>query len=133
MGGTTAKASVIRDGQPSITTEFHVGGKGSFGGRRAGTGVPIKTPAIDLAEVGAGGGSIAWVDEGGALRVGPQSAGSAARPGLLRAGRRRTDRHRCQPRPGLPGPRHVRGEHDEPVDANLPRRPSTTGSPARSA
>lgn len=80
MGGTTAKASVIRDGQPSITTEFHVGGKGSFGGRRAGTGVPIKTPAIDLAEVGAGGGSIAWVDEGGALRVGPQSAGSQPGP-----------------------------------------------------
>ena len=80
MGGTTAKASVIRNGEPSITTEFHVGGKGSFGGRRAGTGVPIKTPAIDLAEVGAGGGSIAWVDEGGALHVGPQSAGSQPGP-----------------------------------------------------
>src|SRR3712207_2222930 len=80
MGGTTAKASVIKDAEPAITTEFHVGGKGSFGGRRAGTGVPIKTPAIDLAEVGAGGGSIAWVDEGGALRVGPQSAGSQPGP-----------------------------------------------------
>ena len=42
--------------------------------------MPIKTPAIDLAEVGAGGGSIAWVDEGGALRVGPQSAGSQPGP-----------------------------------------------------
>ena len=80
MGGTTAKASVIRGGEPAITTEFHVGGKGSFGGRRAGTGVPIKTPAIDLAEVGAGGGSIAWVDDGGALRVGPRSAGSQPGP-----------------------------------------------------
>ena len=76
MGGTTAKACLIRGGQPDITREFHVGGKGSFGGRRAGTGVPIKLPAIDLAEVGAGGGSIAWIDEGGALRVGPRSAGS---------------------------------------------------------
>ncbi|GII01823.1 hydantoinase/oxoprolinase family protein [Planobispora takensis] len=80
MGGTTAKACVIRDGRPEITHEFHVGGKGSFGGRRAGTGVPVKTPAIDLAEVGAGGGSIAWVDAAGALRVGPRSAGSAPGP-----------------------------------------------------
>ncbi|MFC4585010.1 hydantoinase/oxoprolinase family protein [Sphaerisporangium corydalis] len=80
MGGTTAKTCVIRDGRPEITHEFHVGGKGSFGGRRAGTGVPIKTPAIDLAEVGAGGGSIAWVDAAGALRVGPRSAGSEPGP-----------------------------------------------------
>ncbi|MFD2469053.1 hydantoinase/oxoprolinase family protein [Amycolatopsis silviterrae] len=80
MGGTTAKACVVRGGKPDITHEFHVGGKGSFGGRRAGTGVPIKIPAIDLAEVGAGGGSIAWADEGGALRVGPRSAGSSPGP-----------------------------------------------------
>ncbi|MFF0861514.1 hydantoinase/oxoprolinase family protein [Nonomuraea sp. NPDC003560] len=80
MGGTTAKACVVRGGRPEITHEFHVGGKGSFGGRRAGTGVPIKTPAIDLAEVGAGGGSIAWLDPAGALRVGPRSAGSSPGP-----------------------------------------------------
>ncbi len=79
MGGTTAKAGVIRDGRPQITHDFHVGGKGSFGGRRSGTGIPVKVPAIDLAEVGAGGGSIAWVDDGGALRVGPRSA--SADPG----------------------------------------------------
>ncbi|MEW9548934.1 hydantoinase/oxoprolinase family protein [Nonomuraea sp. NPDC050783] len=80
MGGTTAKACVVRGGRPEITHEFHVGGKGSFGGRRAGTGVPIKTPAIDLAEVGAGGGSVAWIDAAGALRVGPRSAGSSPGP-----------------------------------------------------
>ncbi|MEU0568625.1 hydantoinase/oxoprolinase family protein [Nonomuraea sp. NPDC005983] len=80
MGGTTAKTCVVRDGRPEITHEFHVGGKGSFGGRRAGTGVPIKTPAIDLAEVGAGGGSIAWLDAAGALHVGPRSAGSSPGP-----------------------------------------------------
>src|SRR5262249_14735455 len=79
MGGTTAKAGVIREGRADLTHEFHVGGRGSFGGRRAGTGVPIKVPAIDLAEVGAGGGSVAWLDAGGALRVGPRSAG--AHPG----------------------------------------------------
>ncbi|MFG1701595.1 hydantoinase/oxoprolinase family protein [Nonomuraea sp. M3C6] len=80
MGGTTAKTCVVRGGRPEITHEFHVGGKGSFGGRRAGTGVPIKTPAIDLAEVGAGGGSVAWLDPAGALRVGPHSAGSSPGP-----------------------------------------------------
>ncbi|WP_433254913.1 hydantoinase/oxoprolinase family protein [Streptosporangium sp. CA-135522] len=80
MGGTTAKTCAIRNGRPEITHEFHVGGKGSFGGRRAGTGVPVKTPAIDLAEVGAGGGSVAWLDPAGALRVGPRSAGSEPGP-----------------------------------------------------
>ncbi|MBB2911995.1 N-methylhydantoinase A [Streptosporangium becharense] len=80
MGGTTAKTCVIRDGRPEITHEFHVGGRGSFGGRRAGTGVPIKTPAVDLAEVGAGGGSVAWVDAAGTLRAGPRSAGSEPGP-----------------------------------------------------
>ncbi|WP_336210359.1 hydantoinase/oxoprolinase family protein [Nonomuraea sp. LPB2021202275-12-8] len=86
MGGTTAKVCVVRGGRPEITREFHVGGKGSFGGRRAGTGVPIKTPAIDLAEVGAGGGSIAWIDDGGALRVGPRSAGSSPGPACYALG-----------------------------------------------
>ncbi len=86
MGGTTAKTCVIRNGRPEITHEFHVGGKGSFGGRRAGTGVPVKTPAIDLAEVGAGGGSIAWVDTAGALRVGPRSAGSSPGPACYGVG-----------------------------------------------
>ncbi|MCO6006539.1 hydantoinase/oxoprolinase family protein [Actinoallomurus purpureus] len=79
MGGTTAKAGLVRGGRPGVTHEFQVGGKGSFGGRRPGTGVPIKVPAIDLAEVGSGGGSIAWV-EAGALRVGPRSAGAAPGP-----------------------------------------------------
>ncbi|HEU5157227.1 MAG TPA: hydantoinase B/oxoprolinase family protein [Streptosporangiaceae bacterium] len=79
MGGTTAKAGLVRNGRPGVTHEFQVGGKGSFGGRRPGTGVPIKVPAIDLAEVGSGGGSIAWVDAG-TLRVGPRSAGADPGP-----------------------------------------------------
>ena len=91
MGGTTAKAGVIRDGAPDVTYQFHVGGRGSFGGRRSGTGVPIKVPAIDLAEVGAGGGSIAWVDPAGALHVGPHSAGAAPGPACYgRGGRQPT-------------------------------------------
>jgi N-methylhydantoinase A len=78
MGGTTAKAGLIRHGKPSITHEFRVGSHLSSG-IRAG-GYPIKIPVIDLAEVGAGGGSIAWVDAGGALQVGPLSAGAAPGP-----------------------------------------------------
>lgn len=86
MGGTTAKAGVVRDGRPAVARELHVGGRGSFGGRRAGTGMPIKTPTIDLAEVGAGGGSIAWLDPEGVLRVGPQSAGAAPGPACYAQG-----------------------------------------------
>ena len=80
MGGTTAKAGVVEKGRPAVVRELHVGGRGSFGGRRAGTGMPIKTPTIDLAEVGAGGGSIGWLDPEGVLRVGPRSAGASPGP-----------------------------------------------------
>jgi len=80
MGGTTAKAGIVRGGRPALTHDFQVGGKGSFGGARPGTGFPLRIPAVDLAEVGAGGGSIAWVDPGGALHVGPRSAGAVPGP-----------------------------------------------------
>jgi N-methylhydantoinase A len=78
MGGTTAKAGVIQNGSPRITHDFRVGGKTSSGARDAGE--PIKVPVVDLAEVGAGGGSIARVDAGGFLQVGPRSAGAAPGP-----------------------------------------------------
>jgi N-methylhydantoinase A len=80
MGGTTAKVGIVRDGRPSVITDFQVGGKGSFGGTRAGTGFPVKITTVDLAEVGAGGGSTAWIDADGALRVGPESAGAVPGP-----------------------------------------------------
>jgi N-methylhydantoinase A len=80
MGGTTAKTGIVRDGRPDVTHDFQVGGQGSFGGHRSGDAFPIKVPVVDIAEVGAGGGSIAWVDNGGALRVGPRSAGSVPGP-----------------------------------------------------
>ncbi len=88
MGGTTAKTGIVRDGNPAITHDFQIGGKGSFGGARAGTGIPLKIPVVDLAEVGAGGGSVAWVDPGGALRVGPQSAGAMPGPACYGRGGR---------------------------------------------
>src|SRR3954453_4175073 len=79
MGGTTAKASLIADGEITVTAEYEVGG-GQAKRWLQGTGHPVRVPVIDLAEVSAGGGSIAWVDPGGALRVGPQSAGAMPGP-----------------------------------------------------
>ena len=86
MGGTTAKASLIDDGQVSVTTEYEVGGSGNLRRWLLGTGHPIKVPVVDLSEVSAGGGSIAWVDDGGGLRVGPQSAGAAPGPACYGGG-----------------------------------------------
>ncbi len=80
MGGTTAKAGLVLAGRPRITHDFEVSGKGSFGVTRTGSGLPVKTPVVDMAEVGAGGGSIAWVDGTGVLRVGPRSAGADPGP-----------------------------------------------------
>jgi N-methylhydantoinase A len=81
MGGTTAKAGLVRDGAPTVTKDYEVGARAGAGtGAARGSGYPIRTPVIDLIEIGAGGGSIAWVDSGGALRVGPQSAGADPGP-----------------------------------------------------
>jgi N-methylhydantoinase A len=86
MGGTTAKASVIAGGEIAVTAEYEVGGSGSGSRWMNGTGHPIRVPVIDLAEVSAGGGSIAWVDPGGSLRVGPHSAGADPGPAGYGAG-----------------------------------------------
>ena len=80
MGGTTAKASVIVGGEVAVTAEYEVGGAGNAKRWIAGTGHPIRVPVVDLAEVSAGGGSIAWIDPGGSLKVGPHSAGAAPGP-----------------------------------------------------
>lgn len=81
MGGTTAKVGLIQDGQARLSTEFEVGGQAITPlGEGRGSGYPVRTPVIDLVEVGAGGGSEAWIDAGGALRVGPRSAGAVPGP-----------------------------------------------------
>ena len=81
MGGTTTKAALIQDGEPKVTKDYEVGANaGADTGAGRGSGYPIRTPVIDLVEIGAGGGSIAWVDPGGVLRVGPHSAGAAPGP-----------------------------------------------------
>ncbi|NKB70578.1 MAG: hydantoinase/oxoprolinase family protein [Candidatus Latescibacteria bacterium] len=80
MGGTTAKAGLVQDGQPRVTKDYEVGSRAQASGAGRGQGYPIRTPVIDLVEIGAGGGSIAWVDSGGGLRVGPHSAGASPGP-----------------------------------------------------
>ena len=81
MGGTTAKVSLVLEGMPRVTKDFEVGAMAMPGsGRARGSGYPIRTPVIDLVEIGAGGGSIAWVDDGGVVRVGPRSAGADPGP-----------------------------------------------------
>ena len=76
MGGTTAKACVISDGEPLVSPEFEIDRRYRF---KKGSGLPIKVPVIEMIEIGTGGGSIARVDALRRLRVGPESAG--ARPG----------------------------------------------------
>lgn len=74
MGGTTAKTAIIRGGMPETTDSYAVEER------------PILLPVADLREIGAGGGSIAWIDEAGALHVGPQSAGADPGPACYQRG-----------------------------------------------
>ena len=98
MGGTTAKASLVRDGEFTIVPESEVASGAAAGHRLLqGAGYPIQVPTIDIVEVGAGGGSIASVDAAGGFQVGPRSAGAA--PGPVCYGRG--------------------GEHPTVTDANL--------------
>jgi N-methylhydantoinase A len=81
MGGTTAKASLITNGVPAIEDGYVIGGEAS--------GQPMQIPVVDIVEVGAGGGSIAWCDPTGGIHVGPRSAG--ADPGPAAYGKGSTD------------------------------------------
>ncbi len=74
IGGTTAKTSLVENGTPKITTEYKIEYRRNF------AGYPILAPTVDIVEIGAGGGSIAWMDKAGALRIGPVSAGADPGP-----------------------------------------------------
>ncbi|RST56966.1 hydantoinase/oxoprolinase family protein [Siminovitchia terrae] len=74
IGGTTAKCSLIENGEVKVSTDYYI----EKDGRSA--GYPIKTPVVDIIEIGNGGGSIAWIDGAGSLKVGPQSAGATPGP-----------------------------------------------------
>jgi N-methylhydantoinase A len=80
MGGTTAKAGTIVDGVVQIATEFEAAGTTHSGRSVKGSGYPVRFPFVDLAEISAGGGTIAFIDEAGSLRVGPLSAGADPGP-----------------------------------------------------
>jgi N-methylhydantoinase A len=90
MGGTTAKAVIVEAGRPSMTSEYEFRDGISTSSRfvKAG-GYMLKVPAIDIAEVGAGGGSLAAIDRGGLLTVGPQSAGAVPGPACYGLGNER--------------------------------------------
>jgi N-methylhydantoinase A len=80
MGGTTAKAGAIVNGVAQVVGEFEAAGATHSGRAIKGSGYPVRFPFIDLAEVSAGGGTIAWLDDAGSLRVGPLSAGADPGP-----------------------------------------------------
>lgn len=90
MGGTTAKAGTIFNGEPHIVGEFEAAGRTHSGRSVKGSGYPVRFPFIDLAEVSAGGGTIAWIDSGGTLKVGPLSAGADPGPAAYGRGNRAT-------------------------------------------
>ena len=84
IGGTSTDVCLVTDGQPQLTTEFMI------------DGLPVRVPVLDIHTIGAGGGSIVWVDEGGMLRVGPHSAGADPGPACYGKGGARptiTDAH----------------------------------------
>ena len=83
MGGTTAKLCVVEDGRPLTTPEFEIDRAYRF---KKGSGLPVRVPVIDMVEIGAGGGSIARVNQLGLLRVGPESAGADPGPACYARG-----------------------------------------------
>jgi N-methylhydantoinase A len=90
MGGTTAKAGTVLGGKPEVATEFEAAGSTHSGRAVKGSGYPVRFPFVDLAEVSAGGGTIAWLDGAGSLRVGPLSAGADPGPACYGHGDRPT-------------------------------------------
>jgi len=118
MGGTTAKACLIEGGEPRLTDEMEVGAGINAGQRLlGGGGYLVRSPTIDLAEIGAGGGSLAWIDRGGALRVGPDSAGAAPGPACYGLGGTRPTVTDANVVLGFLNPSHLL-DGDMPIDAS---------------
>src|SRR5256886_12512414 len=130
MGGTTAKASLIRGGHYETTADYEVGGGSSMSRCMNGTGHPIRVPVIDLAEVSAGGGSIAWVDRAGALRVGPKSAGADPGPVCYGRGGSEPTVTDCNLLLGYLDTASLL-DGDLPIDHAGPPRPCANASPSR--
>ena len=122
MGGTTAKASIIENGEMLQAPEYEVGGDVSVGHRLLrGSGHILRVPSIDLAEVGAGGGSIAAVDKSGSVRVGPQSSGAVPGPACYALGGRDATVTDADVLLGYLNPQHLLGG-DFAIDLELARQ-----------
>ena len=117
MGGTSCDISLIQEGQATLSTPIT-----STATHCKFEGWDVLIPFIDIHTIGSGGGSVAWLDDVGALHVGPESMGAGARTRLLRQGRRECNRYRRRCGPGLHRPRLL------PRRANRARRRQ---SPAR--
>ncbi len=128
MGGTSADLSLVHEGRPSIASEWRVDWN-----------IPILFPAVDLVAIGAGGGTIAWVDAGGSLRVGPQSAGADPGPACLGNGNEQptiTDAHlylgRLDPETYLGGDLDIHPDLAEQAIAGLAEQLGMTEAEAAS-
>ena len=109
MGGTSADIGTIQGGKERYLSEFQVG-----------FGIPISVTCVDVATLGAGGGSIAWIDKGGLLQVGPRSAGADPGPICYGKGGDRANRDRRQSRPGRLNPDYFLGGQIA-LDPDAPR------------
>ena len=110
MGGTSNDVAMVRDGTPLLASEGAIGP------------YPVRTPMVDVNTIGAGGGSIAWIDARRRAAGGAAQRRRGPRPRLLRPRRRRGDRDRRQRRARLPQPRAVRRRHAGSRRARPPRR-----------
>ena len=118
VGGTSADVSIIKDGEPGLREVLEIE-----------PGVPLRSPCLDVVAVGAGGGSIAWIDQGGALQVGPDQRRRRPRPRLLRPRRRAADGDRRQRR----ARHHRRRRAARRPPARRPGGGGAGGRPARRA
>ena len=121
MGGTTAKAGTVVDGDPDITREFEAAGRTHSGRSIRGSGYAVRGSFIDIAEVSAGGGTVAWLDEAGQLQVGPESAGSDPGPACYGRGGKEPTVTDANVATGRLNPRHLLGG-EMPIDVRLATR-----------
>ena len=129
MGGTTAKGALVRGGAPIKRYSMEVARVHEF---RQGSGLPIRIPAIDMIEIGAGGGSIAEIDERGLLRVGPRSAGADPGPACYGRGGTKPTLTDANLVLGYLDAGFFLGGTDGARPRRRPRRRSATASPSRS-
>ena len=115
MGGTTAKSCLIQDFEPELTTTFEVARIYRF---KKGSGFPVSVPSVDLVEIGAGGGSLARIDELGLLKVGPESSGADPGPASYGRGGTQPAVTDCDVLLGLLDPAYFLGG-DMPLQADL--------------